>query len=105
MIDFFYSLPIWLATILILALSLTVGLASSFGLRKLLRLRKQIDGPRTDLSDVVTFVYYPFDASVTKWSMNAEQARIEQNDSRAQRWHLWGPYLSDRQWGNGARGL
>jgi len=39
MIDFFYSLPIWLATILVLALSLTVGLASSFGLRKLLRLR------------------------------------------------------------------
>src|SRR5438105_5775897 len=30
---------------------------------------------------------------------NVEQARIEQNDSRAQRWHLWGPYLSDRQWG------
>jgi hypothetical protein len=31
--------------------------------------------------------------------MNPEQARIEQNNSRAQRWHLWGPYLSDRQWG------
>src|SRR5438876_11144937 len=31
--------------------------------------------------------------------MNAEQARIEQNNSRKQRWHLWGPYLSDRQWG------
>lgn len=31
--------------------------------------------------------------------MNAEQARIEQNDSEIQRWHLWGPYLSDRQWG------
>jgi Glycosyl hydrolase family 63 C-terminal domain len=31
--------------------------------------------------------------------MNAEQARIEQNNSQKQRWHLWGPYLSDRQWG------
>lgn len=31
--------------------------------------------------------------------MNAEQARIEQNDSQAERWHLWGPYLSERQWG------
>jgi len=31
--------------------------------------------------------------------MNAEQARIEENNSREQRWHLWGPYLSDRQWG------
>jgi Mannosylglycerate hydrolase MGH1-like glycoside hydrolase domain len=31
--------------------------------------------------------------------MNAEQARIEQNDSETQRWHLWGPYLSQRQWG------
>jgi len=31
--------------------------------------------------------------------MNPEQARIEQNNSRERRWHLWGPYLSDRQWG------
>src|SRR5881275_1041351 len=31
--------------------------------------------------------------------MNAEQRRIEGNNSQAQRWHLWGPYLSDRQWG------
>jgi len=31
--------------------------------------------------------------------MNPEQARIEENNSREQRWHLWGPYLSDRQWG------
>jgi Mannosylglycerate hydrolase MGH1-like glycoside hydrolase domain len=31
--------------------------------------------------------------------MNAEQTRIEENNSREQRWHLWGPYLSDRQWG------
>src|SRR5213075_425667 len=31
--------------------------------------------------------------------MNAERRRIEENNSRKQRWHLWGPYLSDRQWG------
>src|SRR5437867_8810875 len=31
--------------------------------------------------------------------MNAEQARIEENNSRKQRWHLWGPYVSERQWG------
>src|SRR6266480_1459088 len=31
--------------------------------------------------------------------MNTEQRRIEENNSRAQRWHLWGPYLSERQWG------
>ncbi len=31
--------------------------------------------------------------------MNAEQQRLEQNDHRAERWHLWGPYLSERQWG------
>ena len=31
--------------------------------------------------------------------MKAEQRRIEENSSRAQRWHLWGPYLSERQWG------
>src|SRR5438874_5410684 len=35
----------------------------------------------------------------TTSAMNAEQRRIEENNSRAQRWHLWGPYLSDRQWG------
>ena len=31
--------------------------------------------------------------------MNAEQRRIEENNSGAQRWHLWGPYVSERQWG------
>jgi len=31
--------------------------------------------------------------------MNAEQRRLEENNSLQQRWHLWGPYLSDRQWG------
>src|SRR6266481_1138955 len=35
----------------------------------------------------------------TTFAMKAEQARIEENNSRKQRWHLWGPYLSDRQWG------
>lgn len=36
MVEFFYGLPIWLATILVLGLSLAVGLGSSFGLRRLL---------------------------------------------------------------------
>jgi hypothetical protein len=31
--------------------------------------------------------------------MNAEQQRLEQNNNREQHWHLWGPYLSERQWG------
>ena len=31
--------------------------------------------------------------------MNAEQKRVAQNDHREERWHLWGPYLSERQWG------
>lgn len=39
MIDFFYNLPIWLGGSLVLALSLTIGLASSFGLRKIMRLQ------------------------------------------------------------------
>lgn len=43
MIDFFYDLPLWFAMTLILGISLAVGLASSFGLRKLLRLRSTED--------------------------------------------------------------
>lgn len=39
MIDFFYGLPIWLATILVLGVALAVGLGSSLGLRALFRLR------------------------------------------------------------------
>ena len=39
MIDFFYSLPIWLATILILGVALAIGLCSSLGLRALFRLQ------------------------------------------------------------------
>jgi hypothetical protein len=31
--------------------------------------------------------------------MNAEEQRREQNDRQEARWHLWGPYLSERQWG------
>jgi Mannosylglycerate hydrolase MGH1-like glycoside hydrolase domain len=31
--------------------------------------------------------------------MNAEQARIAQNDRLGERWDLWGPYLSERAWG------
>src|ERR1700694_5952481 len=30
--------------------------------------------------------------------MNAEQERLAEN-SDDQRWHLWGPYLSERAWG------
>ncbi len=43
MVVFFYGLPIWLATILVLGTSLAVGLASSFGLRRLLRLHSTED--------------------------------------------------------------
>ncbi len=39
MIDFFYSLPVGLAAIVVLGTSLVVGLGTSFGLRRLLRLR------------------------------------------------------------------
>jgi hypothetical protein len=31
--------------------------------------------------------------------MNAEQQRLAENDRREVPWHLWGPYLSERQWG------
>ncbi len=31
--------------------------------------------------------------------MNAEQTRLEQNNRHDERWSLWGPYLSERQWG------
>ena len=39
MTDFFYSLPIWLATILVLGVALAVGLGSSVGIQKLFRLK------------------------------------------------------------------
>src|SRR5207248_2062152 len=45
-------------------------------------------------------VGFAFNAMSSKTSaMNAEQRRIEENNLQQQRWHLWGPYLSDRQWG------
>src|SRR5438552_8731309 len=31
--------------------------------------------------------------------MNAEEARVAQNDRLGECWDLWGPYLSDRAWG------
>jgi hypothetical protein len=43
MVSFFYSLPIWVATILVLGTSLGVGLASSLGLRRLLGLHSTED--------------------------------------------------------------
>jgi hypothetical protein len=43
MADLFYGLPIWAAAVLVLGLSLAVGLASSFGLRKALRLQSSED--------------------------------------------------------------
>src|SRR4029450_9916469 len=39
MTDFFYSLPIWLATILVLGAALVIGLGRSLGLRVLFRLK------------------------------------------------------------------
>src|SRR6266513_4640187 len=45
-------------------------------------------------------VGFAFNAMSSKTSaMNAEQRRIEENNLQQQRWHLWGPYLSERQWG------
>jgi hypothetical protein len=43
MIKFFYGLPIWAAAILVLGTALAVGLTSSFGLRKALRLQSTDD--------------------------------------------------------------
>ncbi|MEO7165970.1 MAG: glucosidase [Spartobacteria bacterium] len=31
--------------------------------------------------------------------MNAEQKRLAENDQHEEHWQLWGPYLSERQWG------
>jgi len=50
MIDYFYGLPIWLMTILVLGLSLVVGLGSSLGLRRLFRLRPSDDEVETAVS-------------------------------------------------------
>jgi len=32
-------------------------------------------------------------------AMNAEQNRLEENNSHEERWHLWGPYMAERAWG------
>jgi hypothetical protein len=31
--------------------------------------------------------------------LSAERKRLEERDSGTQKWNLWGPYLSERQWG------
>jgi hypothetical protein len=31
--------------------------------------------------------------------MNAEQRRLDENKSRDEPWHFWGPYLAERAWG------
>src|ERR1700737_1174805 len=31
--------------------------------------------------------------------MNAEQARLQENNSPERPWHFWGPYLAERAWG------
>ena len=31
--------------------------------------------------------------------MNAEQQRLDEQRTGAKNWRLWGPYLSERQWG------
>src|SRR5690348_7865493 len=43
MVEFFYGLPIWVATVLVLGFSLALGLASSVGLRRALRLHSTED--------------------------------------------------------------
>lgn len=50
MVQFFYGLPIWVATILVLGLSLAVGLGSSFGLRRAFRLHTSEDDTETAVS-------------------------------------------------------
>jgi len=50
MVDFFYSLPIWAATILVLGMSLAVGLGSSFGLRYIFHRRTTDSDIETALS-------------------------------------------------------
>src|ERR1700694_2107096 len=31
--------------------------------------------------------------------MNAEQARLQENNTPDEPWHFWGPYLAERAWG------
>jgi hypothetical protein len=50
MVQFFYGLPMWVATLLVLGLSLAVGLGSSFGLRRLFRLHSSDDETESAVS-------------------------------------------------------
>jgi len=50
MVEFFYSLPIWLTAVLVLGLSLSVGLGSSLGIRRLFGLRPSDDEVETAVS-------------------------------------------------------
>ena len=50
MVEFFYGLPIWAATALVLGLSLAIGLGSSFGLRRLFRLHSSDDETESAVS-------------------------------------------------------
>lgn len=43
MTDFFYSLPIWLATILVLAVALAIGLGVSIGIQRLFRIKSSAE--------------------------------------------------------------
>lgn len=50
MVDFFYGLPIWVATILVLGAALAVGLGSSFGLRYVFHRQSTTEDTQTALS-------------------------------------------------------
>jgi len=50
MVDFFYGLPIWVATILVLGAALAVGLGSSFGLRYIFHRQSTTEDTQTALS-------------------------------------------------------
>ena len=50
MVDFFYGLPIWIATVLVLGAALAVGLGSSFGLRYIFHRQSTTEDIQTALS-------------------------------------------------------
>ena len=50
MVEFFYGLPIWLVTVLVLGLSLLVGLGTSYGLRHAFRLHSSDDETESAVS-------------------------------------------------------
>ena len=41
----------------------------------------------------------PVGGGVTGAPVAAERVRLDEDESRAQNWKRWGPYLSERQWG------